>query len=115
MAALYTVSAGQTAEPLDINQLVNVLQEPSGGTESGSFFVAGPITGNGYVISSYLQLRSRVSSPISISTTVTSNSGGAAASITPNHLDSNGFQLYTLNTTATSGNGNVGGTYVVQF
>lgn len=114
-ASLYKVSAGQTAEPLDVNQLEEVLQESPGDTESGGFFIAGPIINNGDVISCYFETLSRVSTPVTCTPTVTSNGGGAAGTATVGHLGAAGFQLYTLSTTAVSHNGFVGGNFVVQF
>lgn len=115
-ASLYMVSAGQTAEPTDINQLVTVLAEPAGGTENGgTFIIAGPVHSTGDVISCFFQTLSRVSIPVNVFPTVTSNGGGASNTISVGHLSQNGFQLYTLNTTSLGPNAFVLGTYYVQY
>lgn len=115
-SSLYMVSAGQTAEPLDINQVVEVLQEPAGATESGGYFCAGVISATGQVLSIYLQTLSRVSTPVSCTPTLTSSGPGVGtATPTVGHLGSNGFQLFKTDTTAPQGNGYYGGQYTVQF
>ena len=117
MANLYTVALNQTIEPTDINQAVNVLQQPSGGTETGNYFLAGPVYANGAVVSEYVNSRSRGSVPVSVSIdeSTLAHTGGMNATPSTGQLTSGGFQIYSLNTTGPNVNARAGGAFTIQY
>lgn len=98
-----------------LNNLENVLAQPSGGTESGSYFLQGNGTVVGAVVSSWITTLSRVSTPVSVSidTTRVAPTTGANTPAAP-ILYPGGFQvMFTLN--SSSNTARCGGNYTVQF
>jgi hypothetical protein len=96
-----------------LNGVENVFNQPSGGTETGRYLIAGAASINGSVISGYIVSLSRVSTPVSVSFDTSDGSSNANTPTTA-HLTSNGFQI---SATSTSGNINaaVGGAWTIQF
>lgn len=111
--ALNTVTTGNTILAADINQLVNVLQKPSGSTEAGKYFIAGFGTTAGQNSSYYYSSLSRNATPVSV--TIDQADQGAVNCVAPatGHLTASGVQIYT----ASSGSGNiaVGGNVTIQY
>jgi hypothetical protein len=114
--SLTTVTTGGQINASDINQLVNVLQQPSGGTDTGSVEVAGWSNAASDVISSYIPSRSRGSTPVSV-TISTSYFDGPTNITTPlnaSHLDANGVQIWQTSSVANA-NCHVGTTFTWQY
>jgi hypothetical protein len=112
--ALYTVSSGQTINAADINQLVNVLQCPSGSQEAGQYFIVDWANSSNEFFGQWISTRSRGSTPVSVSVDTSLGLSGNANPPSTNHLGSSGFQLYTSSTSA-SNNIGFGGNWTVQY
>ncbi len=115
--SLYTVNPDQTAEPEDLNQLVSVLQQSPGGKEQGEYFIAGPVYGNGAIVSAWVGSLSRGSLPVSVTvdTSIQAPTGGMNSNPGTSNLSANGFQIYNLNTTGPNVNARAGGLYTLQY
>lgn len=113
--SLYTVDFDQVSQPEDLNQIVDVLQQPPGGQETGGYFIGGACyAANGY-ISTWISTLSRFSTPVSVAiNTNVQNPTGNIGSPTAARLNANGFQVYAQ-FSAASLNGYCGGGYTVQF
>jgi hypothetical protein len=112
--ALTLVSSGNTIYATDIDQIINVLQQPSGGTEAGSYYITGNASNTsslGYFVSSL----SRVSSPVSVSINTSITSPSNCNSPSTDHLNANGFHVYTTISGGASIASNVGGGYTIQY
>lgn len=114
--ALYTVATGNTINALDVNQIVNVLQKPSGATEAGKYFLGASIYTNGALASMYVLTLSRNATPVSVSIDTLDQApvGGMGAMATAN-LTQGGFQLYSLSGTTQGVNARAGGNWTVQY
>ena len=117
MANLYQVVLNQNIEPQDVNQLVVIDQQPSGGTETGHYFLAGSVYANGALVSCYIPSRSRGSTPVSVTIDETDqvHTGGINATPSTGALTSGGFQVYSLSTTGPNVNARAGGLYTLQY
>lgn len=114
--SLYTVTSGQVVNAADLNQLVNVLQVGSGGTESAKYWVqAGTGNGTGWVIGDWIQTKSAQSVPVSVivDTSITSPLNVNA----PNtqQLNSSGFFVGAGSTGGPSNTSRYGGVWTVQY
>lgn len=114
--SLYTVSSGTTINAADINQLVNVLAQQSGGQEIGTYFLQGGTYEGGWVISNWIVTRSYGSTPVSV-TLDTSISSSNANTPTAAYTSNSGFQTQF---SATAGSGinhtsRAAGHYTVQY
>ena len=100
----------------DINQIINVLQQPSGGQEAGHYFLEAPGYTNGATVSWYIPSLSRNATPISVSvdTSDQANVGFQNATPNTNHLTMGGFQIWNP-TSGAQGNPRAGGNYTIQF
>ena len=113
--ALYTVANGQVINASDVNQLVNMMQAPSGAQEKAKYWLGG----NGYatnaVISYYVRTTSQGATPVSVSIDTT-DQAPTGSLFSPNavHLTAYGFQIYA-NTSAATGNAYCAGGYTVQY
>ena len=119
MTALYLVGLNQTAQPTDLNQLVNVLQQPSGGQEKGKYFIANQVNITNGVIGQYMPTLSRNTAPVvsscSIDESDQTHTGGMGATPVLGQVTANGFQVYTLTSTSGSTNARAGGNYTMQY
>lgn len=115
--ALYTVSGGNVIQSADIDQLVNVLQQPSGGQEKGKYFMAGPVYANGAVVAEYVGSLSRGATPISVTIDEAdlAHTGGMNATPTTAQLTASGFQVFSVTTTGPNVNARAGGNYTIQY
>lgn len=111
---MYTVSTGNTIAAADIDQLVNVLQEPSGNTETGGYFISFAAYVNSGVSGTWINSLSRNSVPVSVSVNTSVNSPSNCASPSTDHVTANGFHVYTFST-GINASCNVGGVYTLQF
>ena len=103
--SLYTVSTGTTINATDVNQLVNVLQQPSGGSESQTIGLVelGAYQTNANV-SQWIGSRSLGSVPVSASLSGTSSTSMNA--IGTANLNSSGVNI---------GSGASGGSNTARF
>lgn len=112
--SLNTVANGNTLFANDINQLVNVLQQPSGGQEKGSYFLHGWGGASGDTLAGWFPSLSRGTTPVSVSIDtsiqVASNVNAPATA----NLNATGFQVFTGTTGATT-NAQVGGNSTIQY
>lgn len=115
--SLYQVSTGQTINAADVNQLVDELEQQSGGQELGKYFLAGGIYANIATVSNYIPSRSRYSTPVSIQVDDADqgHTGGFNGVPIASNLTTAGFQIYCNNTTGPNTNGRAGGNYTIQF
>ena len=112
--ALSTVTTGNTILAADINQLVNVLQRPSGSTESGGYYIEGGTYQTNATIGQWISSLSRNATPVSVNidTSVTSPTG--VNSPTTQALSANGF--FVIASAIGAGNtSRVGGLYTIQY
>ena len=112
--SLYTVSTGNTIAAADIDQLVNVLQEQSGATETGGDFLTFAAYANSAVNGTWINSLSRVSVPVSVSINTAVNSPSNCTSPSTDHVTANGFHIYSFSS-GTFTSCNVGGVYTLQF
>ncbi len=111
--SLYTVTFDQTAQPEDLNQIVNVLEQPPGGVESGGWYLNGNGAASSY-IGTWIATLSRYSTPVHASVSVSIGPAGSLGSPIVGNTTKNGFNVYAQ-FSAASLNGYEGGTYTVQF
>ena len=112
--ALYTVSSGNTINATDINQLVNVLMQPSGGQEIGAYYLDGWASGSGQEIGDWVSTLSRGATPVSVSIDTSIASPYNINSPSTNSLNSNGFHVYATSN-GSSSKCYVGGKYTLQY
>ena len=112
--SLYTVSSGTTINAQDINQVVNVLQQQSGGQEIGVYFIAGCPFESSAVVAQYVNTISRGSAPVSVTIDTSRQSPISLNAPTTNILSRSGFQVYAF-ATGSANNARVGGNYTVQY
>lgn len=112
--SLVTVTNGNTADASDINQLVNVLQQPSGGQDKGVYYVNGWASTNNQSIAAWVAARSRTSSPISVTIDTAIAGPNAVAAPNTNALDGNGFHVFAKSSGANS-DCYVAGNYTIQY
>lgn len=100
-----------------LNALENVLEQPSGGSETGKYFIAGNIGVANGIVSQYMPSLSRTSVPVSvvIDEVDVPHTGGMNATPVTAQLSANGFQVYSLSTTVSSTNARAGGNYTLNY
>ena len=115
--SLYTVNTGNTINAADLNQVVNVLQVPSGGTEAGQYFLAGPVYTSAAVVALFMPSRSRGATPVSVAvdTSLLSPTGGMSGTPSTNGLGTAGFQIFSLSTTGPNPNARCAGAWTIQY
>ncbi len=111
---LNVVTTGNTVLAADINQLVNVLQQQSGSTEVGKYYLAGWGGTTGDKIMCCITSLSRNSTPVSVTIDTAIVSPTNVTSPITTHLTSCGFAIETTTTGATV-NGGCGGNYTLQY
>lgn len=87
--ALYTVSSGSVINAQDVNQLVNRLQQGSGGTETQTVFVEMAPWDAGATVGQWMQTQSQGSTPVSVAYSGTSLAG--VGSLSTQQLGTSGF------------------------
>lgn len=112
--ALNTVTTGNTVLASDINQLVNQLQTPSGGTSTGSYYLDSWSNAANLEVGTWVNPLSRVSVPVSVSIDTSISSPVSANAPSTNLLSATGFHVYTTS----SGSAikfYCGGNYTIQY
>jgi hypothetical protein len=115
MAGLNEVVFGQTSQPSDLNQLVDILNRRAGQTETGKYGIIGNWAGAGSgFVGQYICSLSRNTAPVSVSVdTADQAPGGNLGSPSTANLTSGGFKVF-----ATMTNGNNGfcaGNYTITY
>jgi hypothetical protein len=111
---VYTVSNGNTIQSLDINQCVNVLQRPSGSTETGKYHLGFSSYTNTALGSLYMPSLSRGASPVSLTLDETDQAHNNCGAVQNDKLTANGFHVYSFGS-GTFTSANVGGNYTIQY
>lgn len=112
--SLYTVSSGSTINAQDVNQLVNVLQVGSGGTETGQYYLGFSGYDSSALGSMYLETRSHGATPVSVTVDTSIQSPSNCVSPTTNGLSQYGFQLFSSSSVAAH-NCHEAGAWTVQY
>lgn len=112
--ALTLVSNGQLSDASQLNQIINVLMQPSGGTETGRYIIAGNIYTNGAFISYYVCSLSRNATPVSASIDTADVSPTNLNAPGTSHLTNGGFQIFASNSSASTSS-SAGGHYTINF
>jgi hypothetical protein len=114
--SLYTVSSGQVINANDINQLVNALQVPSGGSEVWQYFLAGLSNAQTDVISNWITTRNHGTAPSSVTLDHSILSPIGYSSYAAGNLQGSGFQAFGYaDSSAPNHNCHVGGNYTAAF
>ncbi len=115
MATLVRVSTGATINASDVDQIISELQHQTGETETGEYVLAGGSNASGFVVSAWVSMRSRVSTPasVTIDTSIQAPSGNANTPST-NHLLESGFQVFFTTSAGNVSNG-CAGLWTVHF
>lgn len=112
---LYQVTTGTFINAGDINQLVQVLQRPSGQQETGKYYLTGNASSPSQSVGAYVGSLSRGSTPGgSVSIDTSDQAPSNCASPSTSNLTSNGFRVYTTSTTAAN-TVTCGGNYTISF
>lgn len=95
---MYTVATGNTIVVQDVNQIVNVLQQPSGGTETGRYFLLVTATAAGQYSIAYIRTTSQISVPVSVTIDQAVVAATNCSAPAADALTSFGFRIYTTST-----------------
>ncbi len=113
--SLYLIVNGNQSTATDVNQIIDVLQQPSGGQETGQYYLQGGAGGSGWTVSNWIVSLSRNATPasVSINTSTQSPAANAGTPSTP-ILYTSGFQV-TFLTTGSTNTARAGGGWTIQF
>ena len=112
--SLHTVTVGGTIQAGDVNQFTNVLQEPSGGTQAGKYWLAGASYVKNALISQYIESLSRGATPVSVSIDTADNAPSHMGSPSTDNLTGNGFQVFAFSTGVFT-SCNAAGNFTINF
>jgi hypothetical protein len=113
--SLTLVVAGNQINAADLNQTINVLQQPSGGHENAKYWIAGWANASGDLVSQYYPSISRGSTPASITTDEADNAHANCNAISSDHLTQYGVHIYTTSTGAIANGCNVAGNLTYNY
>ena len=113
--SLTTVSTGTTIQASHVNQLVNVLQVPSGGTETGGYFLTFAAYANNAVGGTWINSESRGVVPVSVSVNTSVQSANNTGAPQTDHVTAIGFHVYAFANNGVQTSCNVGGVYTLNF
>ncbi len=116
IAQTNTNTSNISTNTTNITSAQNKLQQPSGGTESGGYFLAGNAPLDHSAISDYIAVTSRgnVIASVSIDTSSQSPTGGATSPGTGN-LSASGFQVFFFSSGTNNTNARCGGGWTAHF
>ena len=115
--SLSTPTNGSTILASDVSQLVQVLQQTSGSTETGKYYLLGQAYATNANMANYMQSRSRTSVPVSVSIDEADVAHGGANNSNPavaNHLTANGFLVDSSGTGITT-SWQVAGNFTITY
>lgn len=110
---MYTVSSGTTINAQDVNQIVNTLQQGSGGTETGKYWVESGSANSGWSLGQWIQSQSRTTIPVSVSVDTSTVLAGVSGVSTQN-LTSSGFAI-GAGATGVSNTARYAGNFTIQY
>ncbi len=96
------------------NNIEGVFVQPSGGSESGSYYITAWASTNNQSVGNWVLSLSRGATPVSVSLDTTLQSPSFCSSPSTDHLNANGFHVYTQSSGAASAV-NVGGTWTINY
>jgi len=91
---LTLVSNGNTVQATDVNQIINVLQRPSGQSETGNYYIQGSSYASGARIAMYMRSTSQGATPASVSIDTTIVSPSNMGTPTTDQLTQYGFHIF---------------------
>lgn len=97
-----------------LNAIEAILKQPSGGGESGKYFVGAGAYTTTAVVGQYISSLSRTAVPVSLTIDSSDATPPGGATLSTAHLTQSGFQVY-INAAATNANAFYGGTYTINF
>ena len=114
--SLTAPSAGDTLYPSMVNTILNILQQPAGGQDTGNYFISGnSYSSSGLFQSAYIVSRSRGSTPVSISLGTVTSGPSKLNSPATGALTQGGAQIYASGNAVSATNVFVGGPYTFQY
>jgi len=112
--SLYQVVTGAFINAADINQVVKILQQPSGGQETGKYFLIDSSYAVGASTGDYISSISRGATPVSITIDTADQAPSNCNTPSTSHLTSNGCSVSTTST-AINTTMQAGGNYTLSF
>lgn len=112
--ALTTVTNGNTANANDLNQVINVLQVPAAGTETGEYVLSQGCHASADFVSAWCASQSRNTTPVSVSVDTSIGAPSNCNAPSTFKLSNKGFQVVTTSTAATA-NASVAGLFTIQY
>jgi hypothetical protein len=114
MTTLNVAVQGAVIQASDFTQCSNILQQPSGGQETGKYFLGGSSPSTGETIGWYVCSLSGQSVPVSVSIDTADVSATNLNAPSTSRLSSGGF-VVDATTTGTNTDCNVAGNYTLQY
>jgi|SRR5579875_711923 len=113
--ALYQVQTGYYINASDINQLVQILQRPSGSQETGKYFLTDHATASSQSFGAYVGSLSRGSTPGgSVALDTADQAPLSCAQPAADYLSASGFRVSSSSTSAANTVA-VGGNYTINY
>lgn len=112
--ALTTINNGAVSNITDVNQYINMLQQPSGGSETGRYFLSGACYTTGATLAKHHKSISQFSTALSVSIDTSVQAASGLNAPTTNFVDAKGFKV-TATSTGTNTNAKVGGVYTLSY
>lgn len=97
-----------------LNNLEAILIQPSGGSETGKYFIGEGAYTTSAVVGQYISSLSRTSVPASVTINTADATPPGGASLSTAHLSHSGFQAF-ITVTAANTNAFYGGTYTLNY
>lgn len=107
--------SGDTVFPATVNTIVNILQQPSGGQDTGHYWISGNNYSSTLTQSAYIVSRSRNVTPVSLSIDTTDGAPSDLGSPATGQLTQGGAQIYAVANAIAATNVSVGGVYTWQY
>jgi hypothetical protein len=112
--ALTLVVNGNQSSANDINQVINVLQQPSGGQEKGGYYLDSWSNAASDEVGYWINSLSKNVTPVSVSLDTSIDTTTFCNAPSTNHLNTYGFHVYTISNAAAL-KFYVGGIYTLQY
>ena len=97
-----------------LNNLEAILKQPSGGSETGKYFVGEGAYTTSAVVGQYISSISRTTTPASLTIDSADATPPGGASLSTAHLTGSGFQVF-ITAAAANTNAFYGGNYTINF
>lgn len=97
-----------------LNNIEQVFQQPSGGTETGKYFFEGNASSSGGVIGTWVVSISRTTVPVSVTIDTADTSPVGVSSVSVQAAKHSGF-FVSGGATGSTNTGRAGGNYTIQF